>query len=278
VASPIFPTGEFYSLPIPDDGAPKSYGDIRAGNYDLGTLVNDLTRARVVPSQRAHLDPDLRHESIARKPGWRPLFGQADAAEGHLRRQGVAEGDLFLFFGWFREVVQMAGRYVYLRQAPHRHVIFGWLQIEKRICLDGACVTPDWASDHPHIDCEESLPLNTLYVATKKLVLPGIETNVRGGGTFDRYHDALCLTAEGSSRRSVWRLPKCFYPDGKNSVLSYHSQLHRWSMQEDHVLLQSAFRGQEFVLDCDEYPEALAWLAGLFARRVSSTGLQDFSG
>jgi len=37
----------------------------------------------------------------------------------------------------------------------------------------------------------------------------------------------------------------------------------RWTPGEGHVLLHSAGRGQEFVFDCQEYPEALAWLSDL---------------
>jgi hypothetical protein len=35
------------------------------------------------------------------------------------------------------------------------------------------------------------------------------------------------------------------------------SDLKRWA---DGILLDSVSRGQEFVLDCDDYPEAQVWL------------------
>ena len=73
--SPILPDGRMVSLPIPDARSPIRYGDIRWGEYDLGALVGDLTRGRIAPTQAAHLDPDLRRESLPRRPGWRPLFG-----------------------------------------------------------------------------------------------------------------------------------------------------------------------------------------------------------
>jgi hypothetical protein len=34
-------------------------------------------------------------------------------------------------------------------------------------------------------------------------------------------------------------------------------------MDGDTALLQSAERGQEFVLDCEDYPEAIQWLSQL---------------
>jgi hypothetical protein len=53
------------------------------------------------------------------------------------------------------------------------------------------------------------------------------------------------------------------FPTGGRPALSYHTQLKRWEQRADYVLLKSAGRGQEFVLDCDDYPEAAEWLANL---------------
>ena len=101
-----------------------------------------------------HLDPDLNPDMYARKNGWRPLFGQSGNAQGHLIKKEVKENDLFLFFGWFREVVlNTSGRYKYREGAPDLHVIFGWLQVEKKWKLQEN--TPDnkpeeWAEYHSH--------------------------------------------------------------------------------------------------------------------------------
>jgi hypothetical protein len=43
-------------------------------------------------------------------------------------------------------------------------------------------------------------------------------------------------------------------------VLTYNSDLSRWRTSTAGVTLDSAARGQEFVLDCDDYPEATEWL------------------
>jgi Nucleotide modification associated domain 3 len=263
VPSPILPTGELYSLPIPDELSPKQYQEINAGEHSLGALVNDLSRGRIKPTYRAHLDPDLRYESIRRTGGWRPLFGQAGASESHLRKAAVSEGDVFLFFGWFRQVTQTAGRYSYVKGAPDQHIIFGWLQVERRIVAGNL---PAWAADHPHFDGDKKYPLNTIYTSTEKLTLHNLETKSAGAGAFNQYHDSLCLTAAGQLR-SRWRLPIWFHPGGKKSSLSYHGNLGRWLLQDDHVLLQSAGRGQEFVLDCEEYPEAIAWLTEIVGCR-----------
>jgi len=129
VPSPILPDGTLYSLPIPDPYSQIRFGDIRAKGVPIANLVPDLTRGRINAGNRVHLDPDLRHDALRRPTGWRPLFGQANSAQSHLKNQGVTCGDLFLFFGWFRRVTQDLGRWRYVPDAPDLHVLFGWLQI-----------------------------------------------------------------------------------------------------------------------------------------------------
>lgn len=125
IPSPILPDHTLVSLPVPADMADKGsvrYDDIRAPKVTLGKLVHDL---RKVPLHRAHLDPDLRRSALStRKPGWRAIFGQAGKAQSHLAGEGVDVGDLFLFFGWFRQTEYVEGHYRFVRGAPHLHVLF----------------------------------------------------------------------------------------------------------------------------------------------------------
>jgi hypothetical protein len=52
-------------------------------------------------------------------------------------------------------------------------------------------------------------------------------------------------------------------PPGK-TPLTYHPSSAVWRRGEDgSTLLSAAGRGQEFVLDSDEYPQAIDWAAGL---------------
>ena len=46
-------------------------------------------------------------------------------------------------------------------------------------------------------------------------------------------------------------------------MLTYHSDESRWQRVNEGVMLKAVSRGQEFVLDCDDYPEAITWLAEL---------------
>lgn len=85
--------------------------------------------------------------------------------------------------------------------------------------------------------------------------------NLPGAGIFPCYHPALRLTeVEPYLSRGSWRLPAWMYPGERRSALTYHADPKRWEMYEGYTQLKSVGRGQEFVLDCDEYPEAVGWL------------------
>lgn len=261
-ASPILPDGSLFSMPIPSRDSPINYDELRIGDRFVGPLVEALTNGRVQRSHGAHLDPDLRASTYARRPGWRPLFGQDGTAQAHLENQGVGVGDLFLFFGWFRQTEETAAWYRFVPGAPDLHVLFGWLQVG-RVLPVGApeLEVPAWAAYHPHFH-RDSEGRNTVYVAREDLRLTGMAPGPAGAGVFRRYRDALRLTAPGHTRTG-WRLPGWFFPWDGRPPLTYHGNPDRWSLAADHAMLRSVPRGQEFVLDGDHYPEAIEWAYGL---------------
>jgi len=263
--SPIFPDGTLCSLPIPSDEWPP-FSKLTVARRNLGRVVEDLTHRRSTRRDGVHLDPDLRREMLARERGWRPSFGTVGAAQTHLEKQGVGQGDLFLFFGWFRRTIELQGQLVYDPDAPNLHVIFGWLQVGKIFKPSRERGDPPmWSRQHPHVKgARFRSSNNTLYVAAKWLKLPGGSLHVPAGGAFERFVRALCLTKEGE-RRTAWRLPARFHPSGDRPPLSYHGDRRRWRKDVKGVVLETVARGQEFVLDCDYYPECFQWLRGLLS-------------
>ncbi len=262
VPNPILTDGRLISLPIPHPAAPNRFGDLQLQGRPLAPLVADLTRKRVKSHHGAHLDPDLDAGSLPRSRGWRPLFGQAKAAQGHLFNQGVGAGDLFLFFGWFRETEIVSGRYRFVPHAPDRHILFGWLQVEQCKKIEGPFHEfPRWCRYHCHFFGDWG-GRNALYLARRRLELPGLEETFAGGGLFPQFHNRLVLTEPGKSR-CEWLLPPWFHPSGRASCLSYHGDSSRWHRGKGGTKLSSAKRGQEFVLDCDHYPEAMGWAGEL---------------
>lgn len=264
-ASPILEDGSILSIPIPDRASPIAYRDIRDPSGEpIAPLVSQLSRGRIRANQGAHLDPDLHRGSLARVSEWRPLFGQAGAAQAHLNRCQVAPGDLFLFFGWFRRVERVARRFRFVRGAPDLHIVFGWMQIGAVITVNDTTGSEiPWAAYHPHLSARKSYTRNTLHVASVRL--NALELDLPGAGTFPRFKQELCLTdVEPYQGRSTWRLPRSFEPNSRPS-LSRHNDPKRWRIDRDAVRLRTVPIGQEFVLDLDLYPRVRDWLRSVFS-------------
>jgi hypothetical protein len=167
---------------------------------------------------------------------------------------------MFLFYGWFKRVLPGSEKLTYRSDDPGRHVIFGWLQIDFRVASKDAPRLLEWAYQHPHYGRTEYGENDSIYVSTPYLSSGGKAPDVAGGGLFLRFDDDLCLSAPDQPK-SVWQLP-AWFNKGDGPKLTYHPQP-KWSPKGDHVLLQTRSPGQEFVLDCDYYPEARDWAIDL---------------
>lgn len=273
--SPILPDGRLVSLPIPESAKPVggaiAYEQLRWPDRrrTYADALRQLGRSEP-PSQGAHLDPDLTADVAPAVRGWRPAFGQCGAAQTHLRTQGVGKGDLFLFFGWFRQAEERDGRLRFAWGAPDLHALFGYLEVGEVVPIptrgDVERVRKAWPglARHPHVRTPGRTH-NTLYVAAERSSwAPGLP----GAGSF-RWSDELRLTVpEGP--RSVWRLPACFQPAGE-PTLSYHRNPARWRRADDgSVVLTTVGRGQEFVMDADA--RVAAWVRKTLRRHVGAHG------
>ncbi|MDH4559584.1 hypothetical protein [Pseudomonas sp. BN411] len=262
--SPIFPDGRLCSLPIPDPESAISFGDIAFDGISLGDVVNGLNREAGWHHRRAHLDPDLRPDALPRLPGWMPMLGQSGSAQGHLRNEGVAEGDLFLFFGSFRPVEETRhGDWRFSPGQPARQVIWGWLQVGEILKVDDVPTDAmPWARYHPHFAYGQDAS-NTLYVATERLCLDGLSEYVSGAGNFRILDERLVLTAPDSTLQTRWQVPAWFAPSAERSGLSFHRNPNRWTTAGDRCMLNSAYRGQEFVFDTLGEQAPLDWIKAL---------------
>ncbi len=262
--SPIFPDGRMISIPIPDDQPGIKYKDICFPPYNFGSLVADLTGGNTSPADGAHLDPDIRAESLPRHPQWRPLFGQVGSAQSHLENNGVQAGDLFLFFGLFRKVIDDSGKITYQKGSPNRHIIWGWLQIDEVINVDSCDRSQyPWATYHPHFNRRPDKK-NTMYIGSRYLKLPGMRNRtVPGAGAFPAFKEKMQLTASSVTTCSHWELPSWFFPQKGRTPMTYHGNRDRWERTQNGTRLKTVGRGQEFILNCDEYPEVFGWVRGL---------------
>jgi hypothetical protein len=265
IPSPIL-ENKLITLPIPTTDITVNYSSLQAAGHNLGKLFSNLSEDPNASSKFAHLDPDLHAGSVKRQPGWLPIFGQFGAAETHLCNQGVTVGDLFLFFGWFREVECTTGIYRYIKEAPNLHVLFGWLQVGKIVsCTGQVAPTIKWAQQHPHFLGKYGLA----FLATKKLALGGGKTGIPGAGVFN-FSNELCLTDRSQHKRSLWRMPFWFYPRNGMYPMSYHRDQKKYVQGQNHVNIQTVAKGQEFVINCDQYPEAIGWAKKLIMKHGSN--------
>lgn len=229
------------SLPIPELGGTR-YEDLmtRAG-CTAAQLINDLhgSRAATILAHGAHLDPDLDSGTVPRAVGWRASLGQAGAAAGHLRNQGVGPGDLFLFWGLFRQAERSRhGRFGWAPGSMPYHAAFGYLTVGQ-VVNPQLGDPPDWLASHPHVRNPDR-PNNVIFVAAD----PGPD-GIGGAGTFRR---PLTLSAPGS-RPSEWLLPASLHPSMCGTAPTYHSTASRWQLDGESTWLQTVGRGQEFVVN-----------------------------
>lgn len=271
--SPILEDGTIVSLPIPAHECEKRYQiryrDLRPQGLDLGKLVDDLAvktpGGKVSGQDLAHFDPDICENAFdKREPGWRGSFGQCLAAQGHLRNQGVGIGDIFLFFGLFRRVNLVNGKFTYLRSSKPIHLIWGWMQIGDVVDIAEEQaqnhVKYTWAAYHPHYHFQEQPANNKLYIASESLSIEGFGAKkINGFGVFNDYREELQLTDPDYGKTSYWRLPGWMHQENQPCPLSYNEKS-EWKLENGLARLKSYPRGQEFVCHISQFPEYSHWL------------------
>ncbi len=262
VPNPILPDGTLLPLPIPDAHSNIQYKDLHSealASYDssYSSLIADLTNKRITAKQGAHLDPDLCPSHTRRTQQWRPVFGQRGSALGHLKKQAVGVGDLFLFFGVFREVELVDQQWRFVKASSPRHIFWGWMQVEEVLLAAQASEKYPWIDYHPHCQPKAS-STDLLYLASVPATSNKRTNKSLGAGIFSSVTDNHVLSDPDRRQPSAWRLPYWFYPKDR-TPLTFHANSERWKEAEGFCRLQSVARGQEFVLDAAQYPQALAW-------------------
>lgn len=247
--SPILPDGRMLSLPIPSSLDNTAYSSLHLPEgISYADIIDQLDAGAKTCGKGAHLDPDLVARTRPRAPNWLPTLGQIGSAAGHLRKQHVSEGDLFLFYGWFRYTSTVAGRLQFEKKGKGFHAIFGYLRVGAIISADAEAHLPEWLNAHPHADPRRmAKATNTIYVAAGRS--DGAD---RLGAAVFRFDRALQLTKPGLSR-SRWNLDPTLF---RHLEISYHTD----SAWRDGYF-QSYPRAQEYVVHADA--QAIEWAYGL---------------
>ena len=243
-ASPILKDGRIFSIPIPQKSpSPTKYQDL---NFDgiSGTELLRETSSSVQPTDYCHFDP-LLNEEIG-------IFGQASSSQTELKNKGVGSGDIFLFFGWFKD---------FYNKGKDLHHLFGWLQIDRVIegSEDIKKYLKEVNMEHPHgYEDVSRYSNNTIYVGRKNLEINKDKViSFKGHGLFRYSHQDLILT-EKNMTRSRWKLPKEYFLNSKNLFLNRL----KWQ-EEDSCRIFCNGRGQEFILNAEENPMIIDWVTNL---------------
>jgi hypothetical protein len=152
IVSPII-GDDMISFPIPNDVDTDLYEDLYYKGERYSDILADLKYSGV---ETCHLDPDLdlgrRIEDIT-DAKWFPAFGQKGSSALYLKKNNVAKGDIFLFFGNFHRVEKMNGAYHYIHRSGDFYkdndlqVIWGYLEVGEIISAIDKQKEVWW---HPH--------------------------------------------------------------------------------------------------------------------------------
>ena len=265
--SPLLPDQTLLSMPIPAVVGPSRYCDLKApGGVSYAEILRQLgwnqrkhKRGWRNNAAICHCDPDLRAECMPRPAGWRPSFGQIGVGQVQLTPFNIDTGDLFLFFGLFRQTELVQNKVQFIREARPFHGLFAWLRVGEIITLENSAKLNDaltrhpWLATHPHVTdqvhwrskvCRNGA--NTLYLSAE---------GPMGAGLF-KHSDATRLTAEGQ-RVSLWRT---FPWLGRHRNRKFSRCADPARLQHSNGLLDThAGRWQELVVNSANYPEVSAW-------------------
>lgn len=256
IPSPIMPDGTLLSFPIPSENGNTTYHDIIYRGKSYYEIMRELSpaTAKKLENSKCHVDPDLLYRYKKEVADWKPAFGQSKESQIHLENHEISVGDMFLFYGWFRQTgYDSSGKLHFVSPkndyTPDRHIIFGYMEIgeviKEQVIIDSEY---KW---HPHALKNE--PNNVLYVPKEKCSLG----DNKKGYELLKYTPIRQLTKEGY-KRSEWNLPPCLY----NAEITFHekdkSDSYGW--KNNYEYFQSARIGQEFIILQDVKGELKSWL------------------
>ena len=253
LCNPILPDGTLLSMPIPGTSKnPVYYKDLHFDVKDADGNSHEMSYDEILSQlggnkwekgQQCHLDPDLREGIIERKQDFIPAFGQCGVAKKFLDEMDVEVGDLFLFFGRFRETeFSSEGKLQYKRNATEQHIIFGYMQVGEVLHNYEIDKHFKW---HPHAENGKE---NNLYLPTKRLTL---NPDMPGAGVLSYSHKRV-LTKYGMSI-SKWNLPDFFRGLNFYIETSTHKLLRNFHDAPDgQEYFQFLGRGQEFLISVYE--------------------------
>ncbi|MDO5519648.1 MAG: hypothetical protein Q4G58_04045 [bacterium] len=243
IPSPILPDGTLLLLPRPSEEGYVRYDELFYNGTSYLEIIRSLnpTIAEELKDAKCFPNPDLTEHSYKKESNWKANFTQYGPSEGHLSSQRISVGDIFLFFGWFKQTeINEENQLTYVKNAPDLHIIFSYLQIGA-IIKNKNYILKKYKWHNNLIDVIKSTKHYSIYLPTKKLSY----NNRQSGYGQLKFSDKLVLTKQGLPC-SKWDLPDLFRrPD---VTISYHNNYTNGFIPGKDYF-QSSNIGQEFVIN-----------------------------
>ncbi len=234
----IFPDGSLFSVPIPTKNDKLTFGDLQfsyAGD-SAHKILNQVTNGLHNENGICHHDPmEIQHND-----GKNLVLGQFGSPDGELRNGGIDKGDIFLFFGWFKHINKINGRWQYLRDSKNIQLIWSYMEVGSIHRINNMSDVKrkelfkqkSFLNEHPHVQRPNFEKNNSLYVSQQHEM-------------FD-YDEKRCLTdIKEYETMSKWRLPSFF-----NQPSSF-TRFKNFILEGDDVIMKYRGVGQEFILNLD---------------------------
>lgn len=175
-------------------------------------------------------------------------LGQVNAAQGHLAKNDVGVGSLFLFFSRFTPIKSIENN-IDIVADPQKgaYFLYGWLKVGRVVKSFAEVQDRELEMRHPHatVSYFNTRKNNTIYISDRFL---DRESRIPGCGYFPQLSKKLLLTSKDHLERpTLWELPRFFYDiEHRPTFLKKES---RWCLKEDKMtcLVTIPARGQEFV-------------------------------
>lgn len=257
IPSVIWPNSkEMLSFPIPVKSPEQGFkaDELSFKGNKLSRLLMDLKYKQTKPDQNFHFDPMI--QSLLPEVPPVGAFGQSGSASGHLKKNHISKGDVFLFFGTFCECYWEGDKLMRYSMMNPFHAIWGFLEVDSHIDIDPSQsdAEDELLKSHPYLKNHPHIQNRKLYKAKNTIYIG------KNFGTFC-YNESLRLS-KNNFKKSIWELPEVF----SGIDISYIKTL---AVQKDapRVDLSTPGKGQEFVLK-NPNDGILEWLNSILQQKI----------
>ena len=255
----ILPDGKtMISFPIPVHGLEEGDSPEYIRYENVGKTLKDyLDELGIKSDLKYHVDPEIQNLSVKKENRFFKrsfgTLGQCSSAAGHLynndiKPDKIKENDpaIFLFFGLFSKT-RINDKGLLIRDGKPFHSFFGYLLATEAIKVTDNI--PEDLKNHPH------------YInRNHKEYIKGNKNVIYKGKKFGvfQYSDQLRLTVENSDNITNWAIP-----DFIKGMTYNNKRIENGRKENNKIIINSASRGQEFVITNFNEEKMKDWLNNL---------------